>query len=86
MTYVTIRHNRRASVPSGYNSPCPICKAPAWHRCAAASGERRWKMHPERDAPDLHREPLPDLRGWWRSVAQYEGQYAKKRPDGLVVP
>lgn len=85
MMYVAVRPTRRY-LDSPYVNACPICEAPAWHRCVAASGERRWKAHPERGGQVVQREPLPDLSDWWRSMKQYEGQFPKPRPADLVVP
>lgn len=86
MKYVRIPPKRLCHESIGYQSACPTCHAPAGFRCATTSGERRWRMHFERSAPVVVREPLPDLSGWWRSMKVYEGAHPLARPEGLRVP
>lgn len=69
---------------SMYVKRCPTCKAQRWHPCVSAQGHPLRTVHIARTRPS--KEPTPDLRKWWDSMAPYEGKYAKRRPAGLVVP
>jgi hypothetical protein len=66
-----------------YAIACPTCEAPAGHYCQTRDGVVSKYAHAERDRE--YRPALPDLRDWWRSMAVYEGQFAKPRPEGLEV-
>jgi len=67
-----------------YRVPCPVCHAQCGQRCKARTGEAMRYAHSLRGRPA--ESPMPDLRGWWKSVRVYEGQFAKPRPADLVVP
>lgn len=70
---------------SPYKVTCSACRAPAGFLCASKNGRpMRGRVHRKRRP--VNRERLPDLRLWWRSVARFEGEHAKPRPAGLVVP
>jgi hypothetical protein len=67
-----------------YKISCPACKAPAGHYCQTRDGIVSKYAHAERDR--IQESAVPDLRKWWRAMKPYEGQFAKPRPAGLVVP
>jgi hypothetical protein len=77
---------------SAYQKACPFCEAPAGYSCISMkSGKPVTWPHPSRRPEprqiesDLFRPALPDLSGWYREMARYEGQFAKPRPAELEV-
>lgn len=71
---------------SVYSNPCPTCGAPVGRHCISASGRINTKTHSARSKEVEKHDPLPDLSGWWRSMAPFEGKRAKPRPAELVMP
>lgn len=70
---------------SCYKLTCPSCGSPPGFLCASRrTGAPQRRPHCKRSS--RKREPLPDLREWWRSMAKYEGGHARPRPAELVVP
>jgi hypothetical protein len=70
-------------LPPVYSHPCPVCHALPGHRCVNKHGNRSRYAHSLRGRPA--KSSLPDLSMWYRSMAAYEGQFAKPRPDWLTV-
>jgi len=78
---------------SAYDSVCRACNAPIGHYClswrtgrTSLFPHRSRKPAPRQIEHDVFRPALPDLSGWWREMARFEGQWAEKRPSDLVVP
>jgi hypothetical protein len=69
-------------------NPCPACGAKSGERCMKIrrkDGTRsfaKWE-HSERFRPV--KSEMPDRSAWWKAMAIFEGQYARKRPDWLTV-
>ncbi len=86
MKYIRIRSRELKNINPGYMLACPVCHAPAAHRCVYESGNRRATLHRERAKSTGTPAVLPDLSAWWREMRVYEGQNPKPRPEGLAVP
>jgi hypothetical protein len=87
-TKPTFPVSRRVFAPI-YNRDCPTCGAGRGFYCTSSSGKMlAGKTHRARDLslPAHAPGPIKNLRDWWTSMRPYEGQFAKPRPAGLVVP
>lgn len=69
-----------------YTKACPACGAPVGRHCISDTGRINTKTHVARSKEVEKHDPLPDLSGWWKEMAPYEGKNALARPDWLVVP
>lgn len=70
---------------AAYLVSCPSCGSQPGFQCASLNtGQPQRRPHSKRNPVD--RDPLPDLRAWWRAMHVYEGEHAKPRPAALVVP
>ena len=80
----------RRIVPPGcdlvaYDFRCPTCGAEPGYLCVNRRGEVAHPGSPHRHCDQTPHTPLPDLSGWWRSMAIYEGMRALPRPKDLKV-
>ena len=57
-----------------------------WSYCVTRNGNRNSTPHKERHFPAPQILAKAKNRAWWKSMAEYEGQFAKPRPTWLEVP
>ncbi len=83
-TQIATLARARKNPPRIPQTHCPVCHAKPGQLCRGRNGKPSRYAHSLRSRPE--ESTMPDLSGWWKEMARYEGQFALPRPEGLVIP